>query len=135
MGNEKIIDNSQLEKILNDFCKENHLSIDLFEIAKQGNGKGSGPRKVLKGPEPTAIKNKKCTYVIKLFLRYNIIIIWNYKNNPNMSYPYLTLKEKLDNGIREGDKGYGYHPHKQSRVLFEYTENIKSLLSMITDKK
>ena len=52
-----------------------------------------------------------------------------------MSYPYLTLKEKLNNGIREGDKGRGYHPYKQSKVLFEYTENFKNLLSIIADKK
>ena len=133
MRNEKIIENSHLEKILNDFCKENYLSIDLFEIARVGNGEGSGERKELYGPK--SVKNKNCTYVIKIFLKYNIIIIWNYKNNPNMSYPYLTLKEKLNNGIREGDKGRGYHPYKQSKVLFEYTENFKNLLSIIADKK
>lgn len=133
MRNEKIIDNNELEKRLNDFCKKNHLSIDLFEIAIVGTGKGSGERKTLYGP--SVVKNEKCIYVIKLFLEYNIIIIWNFRNNHNMSYPYLTLKEKLDNGICEGDKGYCTHPRKQSKVLFENTENFERLLNIIADKK
>lgn len=135
MKNDKIIDNNELEKRLNDFCKKNNLSMDLFEIAKAGKGKGSGERKTLCGPGCESIKNKKCTYVIKIFLEYNIIIIWNFKNNPNLSYPYLTLKEKLDNGICEGDKGRGTHPRKQSKVLFENTENLERLLNIIADKK
>ncbi len=133
MKNDKIIDNNKLEKILNDFCQKNNLSKDLFEIAQIGKGKGSGERKTLYGPQ--IIKNEKCTYVIKIFLKYNIIIIWNLKNNPNMSYPYLTLKEKLNNGICEGDKGYVTHPKNQSKVLFENTENFERLLNIIADKK
>jgi len=133
MKSEKIIDNNELEKILNAFCEKNHLSKELFEIAIIGTGKGSGERKTLFGP--STIKNHKCTYVIKIFLKYNIIIIWNRRNNVNMSYPYLTLKEKLDNGMCEGDKGYMTHPNNQSKVLFEYTENFEKLLNIIADKK
>jgi len=133
MKNDTITNNNKLEKILNDFCEKNNLPREMFEIAQIGKGLGNGERKVLLGP--SNVKNKNCIYVIKVFLKYNIIIIWNYKNNQNMSYPYLTLKEKLDNGICEGDKGKGFHPNNQSKVLFENTENFKRLLSIIADKK
>ena len=129
----KINNNIILEERLNKYCKDNNLSTKIFEIAKEGQGMGSGDRKVLLGP--SNVKNKNCVYVIKIFLKYNIIIIWNYKNNHSMSYPYLTLKEKLDSGLCEGDKGKIRHPNKQSKVLFEYTENFERLLSIIADKK
>ena len=52
-----------------------------------------------------------------------------------MSYSYLTLKDKLDKGICEWDKGCVTHPNNQSKVLFEYTENFNKLLNIIGDKK
>lgn len=133
MKKEIIVDNTDLEKRLKKFCKENNIDSELFEIAIVGKGKGSGPRKELYGPN--SVKNKKCTYVIKLFLAYDLIIIWNYKSNPAMSYPYLTLKEKLSRGICEGDKGRITYPNNQSKVLFENTENFERLLNIIADKK
>ena len=47
----------------------------------------------------------------------------------------MALKDKLDKGICEGDKGYVTHPNNQSKVLFEYTENFNRLLNIIGDKK
>lgn len=133
MQNKKIINNKDLKARLNNYCQINHLNIDIFEIAQIGKGLGTGDRKTLLGPQK--VKNKDCIYVIKLFLNYNLIIIWNYKNNHSMSYPYLTAKAKIDNGICEGDKGCGTHPKNQSKVLFENTENFERLLNIIADKK
>lgn len=132
METERINDNDELEENLSNFCRANNLSRELFEIARVGKGKGSGDRKVLMGPK--SVKNQNCTYVIKLFVEYNIIIIWNYRNNTNMSYPYMTLIERLNNGNCSGDKGMVTHPNNQSRVLFEYTENFERLLNIIADR-
>ena len=132
MEKEKIIDNYKLEEKLNKFCKENNLCKELFEIARVGNCNGSGERKVLRGP--SNVKNKNCTYVVKLFLKYNIIIIWNYKNNHSMSYSYITIQNKLNKGIFWADKGRITHTNNQSEILFEHTENFELLLNRIANK-
>jgi len=83
---------------------------------------------------PKSIKNKNCTYVIKLFIEYNLIIIWNYRNNPAMSYSYVTIDKKLQNGLFYADKGKGTHTNNQSIILFEHSENLKRLLNYIANK-
>lgn len=35
MKNEKITNNNELKKTINDFCKNNHLKDNLFEIARR----------------------------------------------------------------------------------------------------
>ena len=87
-----IENNIELNDRLKKFCEENNIKIELFELAKCGKGYGSGDRKQLLGPKN--VKNSNCVYVIKLFVKYNIIVIWNYRNNKSMSCPYMTLKEK-----------------------------------------
>jgi predicted nucleic acid-binding protein len=127
-----IKDNNTLENHLRDFCKKHKIDLSIFEIARIGKGKGSTERKVLLGP--TVVKNKNCTYVIKLFLEYDLIIIWNYKNNKSMSYSYVTIAKKLETGIFMADKGYGTHTNNQSIVLFERSENFDRLLNYITNR-
>ncbi len=131
--NNKISNNDELKERLKKFCKKNNLNLNIFEIAIAGKGYGSGARKVLYGP--SKVTNIECIYVIKLFIKYNIIIIWNYKNNSSMSYPYETLKERLNRGKIIGDKGKGYHPYNQSEILFEHTENFENLLYKIANKR
>lgn len=132
MRNNKILNNTGLDNFLNKFCKDNGYSRELFEIARVGNGYGSGERKELYGPEN--VKNKNCTYVIKLFINYNLIVIWNYKNNHSMSIPYMTVQERLKNGRCSIDKGKITHPNEQSEVYFENTENFENILNKITGK-
>lgn len=132
MKNNKIINNTELEYFLDTFCKNNGYNKELFEIAKLGTGYGSGERKELYGP--SNVKNKNCVYVIKLFLNYNLIVIWNYRNNKSMSIPYMTVKERLKNGRCSIDKGKFTHPNEQSEVLFENTENFEKLLNKIVGK-
>lgn len=127
-----INNNDELKKILNILCNEKGIDSNNFEIARVGTGKGRSSRKVLDGPK--SVKNKNCTYVIKLFTHYDIIIIWNYKNNPAMSYSYVTIKEKLQKGIFIADKGKGTHTNNQSIVLFESSNNLDKLLNYIANK-
>lgn len=129
---EKIINNIELEEFLNKFCKKHNICKEIFEIAREGKGKGRTERKVLEGPR--SVKNKSCTYVIKLFLQYDLIIIWNYKNNPAMSYSYITIQDKLSKGECSADKGRITHTNNQSKILFEHTENFERLLFEIADK-
>ncbi len=127
-----IENNIELNDRLKKFCEDNNMKIELFELAIVGKGYGTGDRKRLYGPKN--VKNENCVYVIKLFTKYNIIVIWNYRNNTSMSFSYMTLKEKLDKKMCRLDKGEGTHPHNQSEVLFEYTENFERLLNIIADK-
>jgi hypothetical protein len=122
----------ELKKQVEKFCREKNIDANIFEIAKEGSAKGSGNRKVLHGP--STVKNDSCTYVLKLFTSYNLIIIWNYRNNPSMSYSYVTIEEKLQNGKHCADKGSGTHTNNQSIVLFERSENLGVLLNEIADK-
>lgn len=127
-----INNNDELKNILDFLCKEKGIDSNIFEIARVGKGTGRSARKVLDGPK--SIKNKNCTYVIKLFKSYDIIIIWNYKNNPAMSYSYITISEKLQKGIFTADKGTGTHTNNQSIVLFESSDNLDRLLNYIANK-
>lgn len=127
-----IDENVKLMEILNEFCKNNNVDIKNFEVARIGNGLGSGDRKILSGP--STVKNKDCTYVIKLFVKYNLIVIWNYKNNHNMSYSYETIKEKLEKGIFLADKGKDKHTRDQSVIFFSNSENFETLLNKIIGK-
>jgi hypothetical protein len=124
-----INNNDELKKYLYKFCEEKNIDPDIFEIARVGTAKGSSPRFELHGP--STVKNENCTYVIKLFTSYNLIIIWNYRNNHSMSYSYKTMEEKLKNGKHSADKGTGTHTNKQSIVLFERSENFSILLNDI----
>lgn len=130
MSKNIIENNEELEERLENFCNKNNLSINIFEVAIMGKGNN---KTMFLGP--STVKNKNCTYVIKLFINFNIIIIWNYKNNHNMSYPFNTLVERLNKGITTGDKGKGIHSHNQSRVLFEHSENFENLLYEIKGQK
>lgn len=127
-----INNNEELKEHLNNFCKEKGIDVNIFEIARIGKGKGRSDRKVLDGPQ--SIKNKNCTYVIKLFIEYNLIIIWNYRNNPSMSYSYITINDKLQKGIFTADKGRETHTNNQSVILFEHSENFDRLLNHIVNK-
>ncbi len=126
-----IKNNEELEEHLSKWCREKNKDINIFEIARMGKSEGAGDRKVLYGS--TTVRNKNCTYVIKLFIKHDIIIIWNYRNNPAMSYSYMTINEKLQNGVCIADKGRGTHTNKQSIILFEHSENFERLLNKIAD--
>ena len=129
MSKNIIENNEELEERLENFCNKNNLSINIFEVAIMG--RGNNKTRLL---GPSTVKNKNCTYVVKLFINFNIII-WNYKNNQNMSCPYNTLMERSNKGITTGDKGKGIHSHDQSRVLFEHSQNFENLLYEIKGQK
>ena len=124
--------NNELEKVLKNFCNRNKIDINIFEIARIGKGEGSTERKVLYGPKN--VQNENCTYVIKLFLKYDLIIIWNYKNNKAMSYSYKAIEEKLKKGIFCADKGKGFHTFNQSEIFFEHSDKFEILLNNIFNK-
>lgn len=127
----KLKNNQELLNKLTEFCNYKNIDIKLFEIARIGTGYGDKYYKRLNGPKN--VKNKNCTYVIKLFIKYNLVIIWNYKNNHSMSYSYKTIKEKLSKGINKADKGYITHTNNQSEIYFEYSENLDNLLNQLTN--
>ena len=131
-GDNMIINNEELERRLNNYCAKHNINKNIFEIATIGNGYGNGERKRLYGPK--TVKNKECTYVIKLFKKYNLIIIWNYKNNKAMSYSYITIENKLSKGLNYADKGRISHTNDQSTILFEHTENFENILNKIVGK-
>lgn len=79
----------------------------------------------------TKVKNQNCSYVIKFYAKLDLIVIWNYRCNPNMSYSYKTIKEKLANGIRRSDKGTEFHTRKQYYVYFDKSEKLFELLRLI----
>lgn len=76
--------------------------------------------------------NKECTYVIKYYLRLNLIVIWHYNINHSMSYSLKTINEKLKSGIRYADKGKEFHTKKQCYVYFDKSEKLYELLNLVT---
>ena len=120
---------NEIEKIVSGFCIKNKIDKNIFEISNIAYSQTGGKEERIYNK--TKVKNKKCTYIIKYYKALNIIVIWNYAINHNMSYSYKTIKQKLSNGIRYGDKGTGFHTNNQYYVYFDKGEKLNELLKLI----
>lgn len=115
--------------IVNDFCLNNNCSNSIFEVSKIAETATGGKDERLVNKTP--VKNKNCNFVIKYYRKLDIFVIWNYSFNNNMSYSYKAIKEKLNDGIRYGDKGSEFHTRKQYWVYFDKGDRLKELLKLI----
>ena len=106
----------EIENIVNDFCRKNNRSSEMFEVSEIAQRATGGRREILYNK--TEVTNGKCIYVIK---------------NHNMNYSYKTIKRKLADGIRCGDKGKGFHSIEQSYVFFDKGKNLYQLLKLIIE--
>ena len=121
----------EIENIVNDFCKKNNRSSEMFEVSEIAQRATGGSREILYNK--TEVTNGKCIYVIKYYAQLDIVVIWNYAKNHNMNYSYKTIKRKLADGIRCGDKGKGFHSIEQSYVFFDKGKNLYQLLKLIIE--
>ena len=120
---------NDIKNIVDKFCLKNHYSSEMFEISKIAESATGGKNERLVNKTP--VKNPKCHFVIKYYKQLDIVVIWNYSFNPNMSYSYKTIKEKLNNGIRYGDKGSEFHTKKQYWVYFDKGDRLSELLKVL----
>ena len=125
-------DEEKIQEIVYDFCEKNNLDKNMFEISKIARSTTGWKDERIANTTP--VKNKKCTFVAKYYLKLDLIVIWNYKANKNMNYSLKTIKEKLSNGIRFADKGTGTHTSKQYIIYFEEGNKLKNLLHFIFKK-
>ncbi len=126
-----MIAQEEIEKIVDTFCEQNKIDKNIFEISSISHAKGGKDQRL---SNRTKVVNKQCTYVIKYYYDLNLIVIWNYKLNTNMSYSLKTINEKLSKGIRCADKGKISHTNNQAIIYFNYSENLYKLLGLINNR-
>lgn len=124
-----ICNNDELKEILYKFLDENKIDRSYFGIKNSSNQKGKGDR--IRLYATTVIDNEKCMYAIQLFLKQDLVCIWNYKHCKPFSYSYITMEDRMKKGIYTSDKGNEQHPNEQSIIYFAHTEQFEIILNQI----
>ena len=118
----------KINEIVNEICSKNNISPNIFEVSSISKATGGKSERL---ENKTKVKNKNVNFVIKYYIKLNIIVIWNYSANTNMNYSYKTIKEKINNGIRYADKGSEFHTKNQYLIYFDKAEKLRELLKLI----
>ncbi len=119
----------ELKDKLYEILDKNNVSHNIFGIKNISKQKGSGERIVLKAT--SVIDNEDCIYAVQLFLKQDLICIWNYSHNKPFSYSYILMEQRIKKGLYTSDKGKGTHPNEQSIIYFAHTEQFEIILNQI----
>lgn len=124
-----IKNNEELKVKLYKFLDENKINHNYFGIKNSSSQKGSGDR--IRLYATSVIDNENCLYAIQLFLKQDLICIWQYKHGKPFSYSYKTMQDRMKKGIYTSDKGTEKHPDNQELIYFAHTEQFEIILSQI----